>query len=366
MIRVGIIGLPNVGKSTLFNAMTNSHVESANYPFTTIDPNVAIVDLVDERLDFLANKYKSKIKKYNRIQFYDIAGLVKNAHKGEGLGNQFLNNIRDVDALLHVVRWFEDDKINHVEKTVNASRDLQIINYELILSDLEQVDKWLLKNKKKFSMSNTKDDQIKLKLLLKVQDILERNDFLYNHQFSANEKLILNNFNFLTNKPVLYLINVSEEEFSYGISDSLKEFIKQNFTNSNLHYNIISAQLEYELSILDEKNREEFMKEFNLNKLGMNNIAKRIYNLLGLSTFFTAGPKESKAWQIRKDTLAPQAARQIHSDIERGFIKVEVFSFEDFRKNPNEKLLKQKGLINLEGKDYIIKDGDICNFKFNV
>ncbi len=365
-MKLGIVGLPNVGKSTLFNAITSAGAESANYPFCTIEPNVGVVSVPDERLDALGKIYDSKKIVPTYIEFYDIAGLVKGASKGEGLGNKFLSHIREVEAIVHVVRCFEDENIVHVEGNINPLRDIETINLELIFSDMELLDKGIQKTTKLAKGDNSLKKEIEI--MQKIQKTLENSLSARTMEFSEDDLEFVKSLNLLSFKPIIYVANVAESDFSSNIHEN--PFVKQvsEFAKSeNAGIVPICAELEYEISQLDEEERKMFLQDMGIEQSGLDRLVKESYTLLGLISFLTAGPAESRAWTIKKGTKAQQAAGKIHSDIERGFIRAETISYEDLiASGGNMTAAKEKGIVRLEGKEYVMKDGDVVLFRFNV
>ncbi len=360
-MKIGIVGLPNVGKSTIFNALTNAGAESANYPFCTIESNVGVVAVPDERLDKLGELYKTKKIVPTTIEFVDIAGLVKGASQGEGLGNKFLSHIREVDAILHVLRCFNNDDIAHVSGTVNPVDDLETVNLELILADLEILERRLEKTKK--LARNVKEERKNLEILEKLVSELQAGRFPDLKNYSKDELEFIKSLQLITTKPVLYVANVGEDDLGedneYVVN--LKEYVKD--PNKVLK---ISAQIEQELSQLDEEEMALFLQDMGIDDSGLKRVIKSSYDLLGLMSFLTAGPDECRAWTIKKGTKAPEAAGKVHSDMQKGFIRAEVTNYEDLLKYGSEAKTKELGLTRIEGKDYVMQDNDVVLFRFNV
>ena len=365
-MKLGIVGLPNVGKSTLFNSLTKAGAESANYPFCTIDPNVGVVPVPDERLQVLANLYNSEKITPAVIEFVDIAGLVKGASKGEGLGNQFLSHIREVDAIVHVVRCFEDSNIIHVDGSVNPLRDIETINLELTFSDLEILERRISRVAK--GAKNDKNLAKELDMLQRLKAYLEEGNMA--KTFAVNdeeEKDLLDSYNLLTAKPVIYAANVNDSDISNDAADNkYVQMVREYASKENSEVFVICAQIEQEISELDEEEKKMFLEELGLKESGLEKLIKASYRILGLMSYLTAGPKETRAWTIKIGTKAPQAAGKIHSDFERGFIRAEIVNYKQLVECGSFTAAKEKGLVRSEGKDYVIQDGDVVLFRFNV
>ncbi|MGN1347821.1 MAG: redox-regulated ATPase YchF [Acutalibacteraceae bacterium] len=364
-MKLGIVGLPNVGKSTLFNAITNAGAQSANYPFCTIEPNVGVVAVPDKRLDTLAQMYNPDKITPASIEFVDIAGLVKGASKGEGLGNKFLSHIREVDAIIHVVRCFENDDITHVDGSIDALRDVETINLELIFSDIEMVDRRIDRTAK--ALKGDKSLAKELDFLKRLKQWLEDGKPARSIEADDDEKEVIATTALLTAKPVIYACNMSEEDFVNGLSSN------ENYTKvcamaekEGAEVLPICAELEAEISSLDKEEKEMFLSDLGIEQGGLDLLIQKSYDLLGLMSYLTAGKPEVRAWTIKKGTKAPQAAGKIHSDFERGFIRAEVISFDDLVANGSMAAAKEKGLVRSEGKEYVMRDGDIVLFRFNV
>ncbi len=363
-MKLGIVGLPNVGKSTLFNSITKAGAECANYPFCTIEPNVGVVPVPDERLDSLAKMYNPEKVTHAVIEFVDIAGLVKGASKGEGLGNKFLSHIRETDAICEVVRCFNDSNIVHVDGSIDPVRDIETINLELIFADIETVNKRLDKAKKNLKASKSYQEEVDL--LEKIKENLENGISARALSFNEDEEKLVKDMFLLTTKPILYIANISEEQIENAENDEMVLKVKEYASKENAEVIPLCVKIEEELSGLDDSDKNEMLEALGLEESGLDKVIKRSYDLLGLMSFLTAGEPEVRAWTIKKGTKAPQAAGKIHSDIERGFIKAEVVSFDDLMNSGSMVTAKEKGLVRQEGKEYVMQDGDIVLFKFNV
>ena len=363
-LTAGIVGLPNVGKSTLFNAITKKSILMANYPFATIDPNVGVVIVPDERIDVLKNMYNPERVIPTTYEFTDIAGLVKGASNGEGLGNKFLSHIREVDAVVEVVRCFDDENIIHVDGSVDPIRDIEVINVELVLSDLEIVTSRINKIGKKAMTTKNKDDVKEIELLEKIKEALESNIPVRKLGLDEEEKKLISSFNLITLKPIIYALNVEDSDINTG--NNYTKLVEDYAKKEGSETAIICAKLESELSELDEEEKKLFLDDLGIKESGVERLINKTYDLLGLATFFTVGKDEVRAWTFKKGSKAPECAGIIHSDFENGFIKAEVMSYSDLVSAGSELKVRELGKARIEGKEYVMQDGDICHFRFNV
>lgn len=363
-LTAGIVGLPNVGKSTLFNAITKKSILMANYPFATIDPNVGVVIVPDERIDVLNNMYNPERVIPTTYEFTDIAGLVKGASNGEGLGNKFLSHIREVDAVVEVVRCFDDENIIHVDGSVDPIRDIEVINVELVLSDLEIVTSRINRIGKKAMTTKNKDDVKEIELLERIKEALESNIPVRKLGLDEEEKKLISSFNLITLKPIIYALNVEDNDINTG--NNYTKLVEDYAKKEGSETAIICAKLESELSELDEEEKKLFLDDLGIKESGVERLINKTYDLLGLATFFTVGKDEVRAWTFKKGSKAPECAGIIHSDFEKGFIKAEVMSYNDLVNAGSELKVRELGKARIEGKEYIMQDGDICHFRFNV